>query len=169
VTARLLHLLATAAALQAACASTPTNGAREASEESSEGAPSADRIAALVERWLGAPYKRGGSSPRGTDCSGFTQAVMQAGFGIELPRTSREQARVGERVRFADLRPGDLVFFDLASDGKAIDHVGLYAGDGLFAHASPRFGVVYDRLTNPSYLRGYRGARRVISGHLASR
>jgi cell wall-associated NlpC family hydrolase len=88
--------------------------------------------------------------------------VLAEGFGIELPRRSRDQALVGERVSLDQLKPGDLVFFDLRPSRPGIDHVGLYTGDGMFAHARPRSGVVYDRLAEPSYMRGYRGARRVL-------
>jgi cell wall-associated NlpC family hydrolase len=119
-------------------------------------------VAKLVRPWIGAPYKRGGTSLHGTDCSGFTKAVLSQGFGVELPRRSRDQALVGESVTIDQLRPGDLVFFDLRADRYGIDHVGLYTGGGLFAHARPRSGVVYDRLAEPTYMRGYRGARRVL-------
>jgi cell wall-associated NlpC family hydrolase len=141
----------------AACATTtPTTSDLRARDESL-----ARKIEALVRPWLGAPYKRGGTSPRGTDCSGFTKTVFAEGFGIELPRRSRDQALVGERVSLEELQPGDLVFFDLRPDRYGIDHVGVYTGGGMFAHAT-RSGVAYDRLADPGYMRGYRGARRVL-------
>lgn len=117
----------------------------------------------IAEAWIGTPYRAGGSSRKGTDCSGFTRAFMAEEFGIELPRTSRDQARAGTPVTRADLRPGDLLFFDLRRNRYAIDHVAIYVGEGRFVHASPRRGVAYDRMDQPIYQRGYRGARRVLT------
>ena len=114
----------------------------------------------LVEPWIGTPYLDGGSSTRGTDCSGFTQAVM-AELGVTVPRRSRDQARAGRRVERSELQIGDLVVFDLRKR-PGIDHVGIYIGDGTFVHASKKNGVVIDRLDAPVYRRGYRGARRVL-------
>ena len=119
------------------------------------------RLQAIVKPWIGTPYRRGGSSLGGTDCSGFTRGVMER-LGVELPRRSRDQARVGVPVAREDLRAGDLVFFDLGRARRGIDHVGLYTGDGFFVHASPRRGVVTDLLDGVAYRRTYRGARRVI-------
>ena len=151
-----------AAAIFAACAAPQTGHSLEPVVESDD-PPVARRVVTLVRPWLGTRYKHGGSSLDGTDCSGFTRALFAEGFGIDLPRRSRDQARIGERVARDRLEAGDLVFFDLRKQGQGIDHVGVYAGDGLFAHASPKLGVVYDRLDQPSYRRGYRGARRVIN------
>ena len=120
------------------------------------------RLHQIVQTWVGTPYRHGGSSLRGTDCSGFTRAVMAEEFGVELPRRSRDQALVGRAVAIGELAPGDLLFFDLRKDGKGIDHVGLYTGGGVFVHASPRRGVSLDRLELPLYQRAFRGARRVI-------
>jgi probable lipoprotein NlpC len=117
----------------------------------------------IAAGWIGTPYRAGGTSKRGTDCSGFVHAVMAEDFGIELPRRSRDQARMGVAVDRSDLRPGDLLFFDLRKGRHGIDHVALYTGDGRFVHASPRRGVAYDRLDQPVYRRSYRGARRVIA------
>jgi cell wall-associated NlpC family hydrolase len=119
-----------------------------------------DRLRELVEPWIGTPYRAGGSTTTGTDCSGFTQAVM-AELGVTVPRRSRDQAKVGRRIDRSELQPGDLVLFDLRKS-PGIDHVGIYTGDGTFVHASRQQGVVIDRLDAPAYRRGYRGARRVL-------
>ena len=119
------------------------------------------RIREIARAWGGTPYRAGGSSRRGTDCSGFTHTVFAQEFGVEIPRTSRDQARAGDPVDRDDLTAGDLVFFDLRAGRKGIDHVGLYVGEGLFVHARPRRGVGLDRLDEPVFRRGYRGARRV--------
>lgn len=123
----------------------------------------ARRIRVIVDEWLGTPY-RWGSDRRdvGTDCSGFTRRIFEQTFEIRLPRVSRDQYRVGRSVRITDLRPGDLVFFDTRDDGR-ISHVGIYAGDGKFAHASTSRGVVYDALRSRYFRRAYRGARRVLA------
>jgi probable lipoprotein NlpC len=162
---RVLGRLVVSAAIFAACAAPQTGHSLEPALESDDH-PVARRVVTLVRPWIGTRYKAGGSTRAGTDCSGFTRALFLEGFGIDLPRRSRDQARIGERVPRNRLEPGDLVFFDLGKRRQGIDHVGVYAGDGLFAHASPQFGVVYDRLDQPSYRRGYRGARRVISRDL---
>lgn len=121
------------------------------------------RLRAVVDEWLGTPY-RWGSDRRevGTDCSGFTRKIFRQTFEIRLPRVSRDQFRVGRSVGITDLRPGDLVFFDIRDDGH-VSHVGIYAGDGKFAHASTSRGVVYDALRSRYFRRAYRGARRVLA------
>jgi cell wall-associated NlpC family hydrolase len=122
----------------------------------------------LIQPWLGTPYQWGSSERQiGTDCSGFTKAVFEEGrFINELPRSSHEQQRMGRPVKFAQLAPGDLVFFDMDAGG-ARKHVGIYMGHGKFAHASRTRGVVYDTLR---YFPGtYRGARRILASHVAAR
>jgi len=111
-----------------------------------------------VLRYLGAPYKYGANSPLSLDCSAFV-AQVYAELGVALPRTSRDQYRA---LPAADtLRPGDLVFFSFG--GKDVDHVGIYLGRGVFAHASS-YGsrVVIESLDAPFYKKAYRGARRVL-------
>lgn len=94
-----------------------------------------------VQRWLGVPYCHGGVSPTCVDCSGFVYQVFAA-LGIPIPRTSLEQAKLGQPVD-ANPLPGDLVF---ASNGSRIRHVGIYLGKGRVAHASRSRGVVVDSL-----------------------
>ncbi|WP_243029138.1 peptidoglycan endopeptidase [Thermus albus] len=111
----------------------------------------------VVLRYLGLPYKYGANSPAALDCSAFV-AQVYAELGVALPRTSREQF---QSLPPADaLRPGDLVFFSFG--GRDIDHVGIYLGRGVFAHASS-YGsrVVIESLEAPFYQKAYRGARRV--------
>jgi len=111
-----------------------------------------------VLRYLGVPYKYGANSPLSLDCSAFV-AQVYAELGVALPRTSRDQYRA---LPAADtLRPGDLVFFSFG--GKDVDHVGIYLGRGVFAHASS-YGsrVVIESLDAPFYKKAYKGARRVL-------
>jgi peptidoglycan endopeptidase LytE len=102
----------------------------------------AARVLNGAEQYLGVKYTWGGNTPQsGFDCSGFTKYVF-ARQGISLPRTSRDQARAGQRVA-VDLRalqPGDLLFF--AEPGEAISHVAIFAGNGRIIQSSAGFGGV---------------------------
>jgi len=138
----------------------------EAGEERAEirleKAKIAERLESVIGAWLGTPYLWGGTQKKsGTDCSGFTKGVEAEGFSIELPRISRDQFRTGTPVEQGELESGDLIFFDTA-DGGSINHVGVYAGAGRFAHASSSRGVVYEELGKTYYQKAYRGARRVL-------
>ena len=107
----------------------------------------AGRVVPTAERYLGTPYRYGGTSPlTGFDCSGFVQYVF-ARNRVKLPRTSRQQAKTGRAMpkRFASLAPGDLVMF--AERGEPISHVAIYAGHNRIIHASSSGGAVrYDDL-----------------------
>lgn len=120
---------------------------------------SGTRIAALAESQLGAPYRFGGDSPLGFDCSGLVRYVFGQA-GIAVPRTAQEQQQAAEAVPVDQLQPGDLVFFRIAS-GR-VDHVGIYVGDGAFVHA-PRSGrpVRSELLGDNYYQRRYAGAGRL--------
>jgi len=101
-----------------------------------------------IEHWYGTPYVYGGSTKNGTDCSGFTQSVYRT-VGIEIPRRASRQAAAARNVSRGSLRPGDLVFFN--TSGSGISHVGIYLGDGHFAHAATSRGVVRESLSHPYY------------------
>ena len=113
----------------------------------------------MAEEFIGTPYRSGGTTPNGVDCSGLTFAVYRQ-IGIKLPRTSHAQARAGSHIDRDQLRPGDLVFF---GSGSSINHVGIYAEDGEFIHASTRSrSVRFDSLDNKYFRNRYVGARRVL-------
>ncbi|MBV8202434.1 MAG: C40 family peptidase [Acidobacteria bacterium] len=120
------------------------------------------RFKRLVEQamtYLGTPYRRGGTSRRGLDCSGLVGAVYGE-QGVDLPRTAAEQFREGVAVAESDLRPGDLVFFR-DTYKRGISHVGIYIGDGRFLHAAGRrHGVIVSELSRPYYHLRFAGARR---------
>jgi cell wall-associated NlpC family hydrolase len=122
---------------------------------------SAAAVLPTAKRYLGVPYKWGGTSPRtGFDCSGFVQYVF-AKHGASLPRTSREMASSGRRLRpeWSSLQPGDLVMF--AEPGERISHVAIYAGKRRIIHASSSGRRVrYDELDTK---RGKWFARRLVA------
>jgi cell wall-associated NlpC family hydrolase len=110
--------------------------------------------------YVGVPYRRGGIDQRGIDCSGLVCAVFSA-VRIELPRTCVEQAEMGRRVPLREIRPGDLLFFG-HKDGR-VTHVGIYAGEGAFIHASGSEGRVrVDDLGSSYFAARLTGARRVL-------
>lgn len=110
----------------------------------------------------GTRYVWGGTSRSGVDCSGFTTNVFRS-QGISLPRTSRDQSRIGVAVEKSELRPGDLVFFR-TNRKSYINHVGIYSGDGKFIHSSSgQGGVRVDRIDSGYYSRQFVSARRVSS------
>ncbi len=119
-----------------------------------------DKLMNLVLSYIGTPYKIGGISHSGMDCSGFSMVVFDSAFDVNLPHSAREQSRLGSRVHKDDLRVGDLVFFRTV--GRRISHVGIYLGDDLFAHASVSEGVTISSLESTYYRRRYAGARQII-------
>lgn len=110
---------------------------------------------------LNIPYVYGGSGPNSYDCSGFTYQIYKKELGINLNRVSRDQFKNGIGVSKDNLLPGDLVFFK--SNGKVINHVGIYIGDGNMIHASSGAKkVIVSSLNTPWYKSRYAGARRLI-------
>lgn len=91
-----------------------------------------DQIAAGALAQTGRPYRYGGSTPAGFDCSGLVRYVHQAA-GISVPRTTTDQYRAAEKVKLGKLAPGDLLFFRI--DAKKVSHVAIYTGGGRFVHA----------------------------------
>ena len=119
-----------------------------------------ERIMRVAEPYLGAPYRLGGDTAAGIDCSGLTKAVY-ARFGCALPRQSRLQAGLGTPIASTELAPGDLLFFATNKD-VGISHVGIYLGNGRMLHSSPRRGGVgVDRLPGTDYERWFVAARRL--------
>lgn len=125
----------------------------------------ADSLVTLAKSQVGTRYKLGAKAPgKAFDCSGLVQWVMAA-FNLDLPRTSREQAKVGIEVPKdpTQLRPGDLLYF---GKGKTVSHIGIYVGEGKYVHAAnTRKGVVEAALPTGSKARTWwKGARRLFGG-----
>jgi LysM repeat protein len=116
----------------------------------------------VAKSFAGAPYRYGGNSVRGLDCSAFVKKMYEI-FEVQLPRSAREQFCAGTRVRKDDLVTGDLVFFKTKSFAHYPTHVGIYIGDNCFIHASSLFGrgVNVDRLSDSYFVRTFIGAVRV--------
>jgi cell wall-associated NlpC family hydrolase len=137
---------------------TPAEAGLEPGAFAKPAAPTGTDVVSYAQRLLGTPYSYGGETPQtGFDCSGLVRFVF-AHFGVDLPHSSYAQYALGRRVARADLRPGDLVFFD------DIGQVGVYVGDGRFLHA-PRTGtrVSIDEIDGWYGWSRFTGARRVIS------
>ena len=110
--------------------------------------------------WLGTPYKFGGMSRKAIDCSAWTRAIFSEVCGLNLPRTARYQIHLGEKVSRRELQFGDLIFFHTYCYRFA-SHVGIYLGDGLFAHASSTYGVTISSLNAHYYASHFIGGRRL--------
>jgi len=122
-----------------------------------------ENIMSEIIQWFDTRYKWGGKSERGIDCSGFTSMIFEKVLGIEIPRSSALQIKIGTPVEnVKDLQFGDLVFFK--SGRRNPGHVGIYIGDGLFAHSSSyrKRGVTTSQLADGSYFKRYVGARRIL-------
>ena len=113
-----------------------------------------------IIRYMNTPYKYGGSSKEGIDCSAFTQAIFGS-CSISLLRSAKEQFTQGVSVgNKGELKFGDLVFFNTRKIVRP-GHVGIYIGDNLFVHASSKHGVIVTPLTHDYYSNRYMGARRI--------
>ncbi|MBN2378531.1 C40 family peptidase [candidate division WOR-3 bacterium] len=123
--------------------------------------PERDALVAEIHRFKGTPYRYGGSTPKGTDCSGFTMTVFKR-FGVNLPHGAYSQSKMGKPIRRQELKMGDLVFFKTGRN-KKINHVGIYLWDGKMAHASSSYGVVVVTWVGNSYWeKRFAGARRIV-------
>lgn len=118
-------------------------------------------IVKTAENFIGIPYRWGGASSKGFDCSGLSMTVYQLN-GLNLPRTSREQWKVGKPVLRRQLSKGDLVFFATSGWNK-VSHVGIYKGNNKFIHASGTGKKIrIDSLLGKYYRSRYVGARKYL-------
>ncbi|WP_434086596.1 NlpC/P60 family protein [Shewanella acanthi] len=115
-------------------------------------------IAQFHQEWRGVPYRLGGGSKKGIDCSAFVSVAYQKMLGLTLPRTVEEQQALGRPVSRDKLRKGDLVFF---KTGWSSHHVGIYVGENNFLHVSTSQGVKISSMLNSYWASKYWSARRI--------
>ncbi|EGU30507.1 putative lipoprotein NlpC [Vibrio ichthyoenteri ATCC 700023] len=110
--------------------------------------------------WKGTPYRLGGSTLKGVDCSAFVQTAFQHAAEINLPRTTEYQVQVGQEIEYGQAKVGDLVFFKTS---RTTRHVGVYLGQNQFMHASTSKGVIISRMDNPYWAGNFWQFRRVTT------
>ncbi len=124
-----------------------------------------EEVISTARTFMGTPYKYGGMTRSGLDCSGLTTNAYRA-INLSLPRSAEDQSGVGEKVKQRDLQPGDLVFFATGKKKREITHVGLVTdvkrNTVKFIHASTSLGVIETDLSQDYYAKRYRFARRII-------
>ncbi len=123
--------------------------------------PDTSQLRTVLNSWLGTPYRYGGMSRDGVDCSGLVCLVFREIWNRELPRSATDMATIGSEVRMDGAKPGDLVFFRWGFVGGP-DHVGIYIGAGHFVHASKRLGVIESTLADDYYGSHFIAMRRVV-------
>lgn len=113
----------------------------------------------LIEEWWRTPYRLGGTTKRGIDCSAFVQTLMLGVFAVQLPRTAREQRTACTKIETEELREGDLVFFNTRG---GVSHVGVYLHNNKFVHASTSGGVMISDLYDDYWRRKFIGGGRIL-------
>lgn len=119
------------------------------------------RLVKEARRWLGSPYRYGGNTRKGVDCSGLVAQVYDRTLGIKLPRTSADQCVFSTGIEKKKLRNGDLIFFATGQAGR-VSHVGIYIGDNRMIHASASRGVVVSDIGESYWLRRYVASGRIL-------
>lgn len=125
-----------------------------------------ERVISTARSYIGTPYRYGGTTRSGMDCSGLLLNAFKSAE-VTLPRRSEDQSKMGKEVGINNLAPGDLVFFATGKKKRVITHVGMVTevgrdGSVRFIHASSSLGVVETNLNTDYYKKRFRGARRII-------
>ena len=116
------------------------------------------KMFAFIDDWYGTPYRLGGTTKKGVDCSAFSQFLFAAVYGFSIPRTAREQYSLTTRISRTELKEGDLVFFNTRG---GISHVGIYLQNNKFVHASTSGGVMISDIFDEYWARKFVGVGRL--------
>jgi cell wall-associated NlpC family hydrolase len=117
----------------------------------------------FIVKWIGKPYKLGGKTENGIDCSQFNKRLYKDVYGLNLENVCYRQWNQTQRIKIVDLKIGDLIFFRSKSSPSGW-HCAVYIGETLFVHAANRYeGVKVSSLEDPRYKKTYRGAGRVLN------
>ena len=114
----------------------------------------------FIDDWYGTPYRLGGTTRNGIDCSAFTQFLFAGVYGLSIPRTAREQYDLTRRISRTELKEGDLIFF---STRGGVSHVGVYLQNNKFVHASTSGGVMISDIFEEYWARKFVGVGRIKS------
>jgi len=112
-----------------------------------------------IDKWMGAPYRYGGATMHGTDCSGLVWNVYKDLYNINVPHSSEKQYEECKHINAQHLKEGELVFFRI-NKHKTVSHVGIYLANNKFIHATTKRGVMIDDLSEPYYAKAFVGAGR---------
>ncbi|HWN88191.1 MAG TPA: C40 family peptidase [Chitinophagaceae bacterium] len=112
----------------------------------------------FIDDWYGTPYRLGGTTKKGVDCSAFSQFLFASVYGLSIPRTAREQYSLTNRISRTELKEGDLIFFNTRG---SISHVGVYLQNNKFVHASTSGGVMISDIFDEYWVRKFVGVGRL--------
>ena len=112
----------------------------------------------FIDEWYGTPYRLGGTTKKGVDCSAFSQFLFASVYGFSIPRTAREQYNLTNRISRTELKEGDLIFFNTRG---GVSHVGVYLQNNKFVHASTSGGVMVSDIFEEYWVRRFVGVGRL--------
>ena len=140
--------------------SSTTQPKAQASVKAAPANPAASAWRMEANKWLGTPYRLGGQTRNGMDCSGFAGVVYRNVANVNLPRTTTAQYQASRPISSQQVRPGDLLFFN--TSGKGVSHVGISLGGDQFVHASTSRGVIISSFRETYYAKTFLGVRRIL-------
>lgn len=112
----------------------------------------------FIDDWYGTPYRLGGTTKKGVDCSAFSQFLFTSVYGLSIPRTAREQYNLTNRISRTELKEGDLIFFNTRG---GVSHVGVYLQNNRFVHASTSGGVMISDIFDEYWVKRFVGVGRL--------
>lgn len=112
----------------------------------------------FIDDWYGTPYRLGGTTKKGVDCSAFSQFLFTSVYGLSIPRTAREQYNLTNRISRTELKEGDLIFFNTRG---GVSHVGVYLQNNKFVHASTSGGVMISDIFDEYWVKRFVGVGRL--------